>query len=76
MKAKLLPLTLKVLSSLREYSKLFSTHYSTMIERNRLTKKEAAEVLLKHKQIKGRSRDEKEIKGYYKAFDEMTKLAI
>ncbi len=41
-RAKLLPLTLKILSSLRESSKLFSTHYSTMIESNRLTKKEVA----------------------------------
>jgi Fic family protein len=73
-RVKSLPLTLKVLASLRESSKLFSTHYSTMIEGNRLTQKEVFEVLLQHKQIKGHERDEKEIKGYYKALDEVSKL--
>ena len=73
-RVKSLPLTPKVLASLRESSKLFSTHYSTMIEGNRLTQKEVSEVLLENKQIKGRERDEKEIKGYYKALDEVSKL--
>ncbi len=73
-RVKSLPLTPKVLASLRESSKLFSTHYSTMIEGNRLTQKEVSEVLLQHKQIKGRERDEKEIKGYYRALDEVSKL--
>jgi Fic family protein len=45
-----------------------------MIEGNRLTQKEVSEVLLQHKQIKGRERDEKEIKGYYRALDEVSKL--
>lgn len=73
-RVKSLPLTPKVLASLRESSKLFSTHYSTMIEGNRLTQKEVSEVLLRNKQIKGRERDEKEIKGYYRALDEISKL--
>jgi Fic family protein len=73
-KVKALPLTPKILTSLREYSKLFSTHYSTMIEGNRLTQKEVSEVILKKRQIKGKDRDEKEIKGYYRALDEVDKL--
>ncbi|MDR3195801.1 MAG: Fic family protein [Endomicrobium sp.] len=73
-RVRFLPLTPKALASLRESSKLFSTHYSTMIEGNRLTQKEVSEVLLQYKQIKGRQRDEKEIKGYYKALHEVSKL--
>ncbi len=72
---KTLPLTTKVLAGLRESSKLFSTHYSTMIEGNRLTEKEVKEVLLDNKSIRGRERDEKEIKGYYRALDEMAIIA-
>ena len=56
-KVKALPLTPKVLTSLRESSKLFSTHYSTMIEGNRLTQKEVSEVILQKRQIKGKARD-------------------
>lgn len=72
---KSLPLTPKVLAGLRESSKLFSTHYSTMIEGNRLTEKEVKEVLLENKQIKGRERDEKEVRGYYQALDEVGLLS-
>ncbi len=32
-----LPITTSVLASLRETARLYSTHYSTMIEGNRLT---------------------------------------
>jgi Fic family protein len=74
-RVQLLPLTPKVLTGLRESSRLFSTHYSTMIEGNRLTQKEVSDVLLKQKKVSGRERDEKEIKGYYKALDEAIKLA-
>ena len=73
-KVKALPLTPKVLTSLRESSKLFSTHYSTMIEGNRLTQKEVSEVILQKRQIKGKARDEKEIKGYYRALEEVDRL--
>jgi Fic family protein len=74
-RVRLLPFTPKVLAGLIESSKLFSTHYSTMIEGNRLTQKEVSEVILNHKQITGRQRDEKEIKGYYRALDEAIKIA-
>ena len=69
-----MPLTPKVPASFRESSKLFSARYSTMTEGNRLTQKEVSEILLRHKQIKGRERDEKEIKGYYRTLDEVSKL--
>jgi len=37
-----LPITPRVLARLRETSRLFSTHYSTRIEGNRLTREEVA----------------------------------
>lgn len=62
-----LPLTPMVLATLRETARLYSTHYSTMIEGNRLTCEQVEEVL-KHKgHFPGRERDEKEVKGYYVA---------
>ena len=45
-----------------------------MTEGNRLTQKEVSEILLRHKQIKDRERDEKEIKGYYIALDKVQTL--
>ncbi len=39
-----LPITPSVLASLRETARLFSTHYSTMIEGNRLTEKDVKAV--------------------------------
>jgi hypothetical protein len=43
-----------VLASLRESSRLFSTHLSTMIEGNRLTHKQVAQVIGKQGHIPGR----------------------
>ena len=45
-----------------------------MIEGNRLTQKEVSEVIIQKKQIIGKERDEKEIKGYYRDLDEVDKL--
>lgn len=75
-RVKSLPLTPKVPASFRESSKLFSARYSTMTEGNRLTQKEVSEILLRHKQIKDRERDEKEIKGYYIALDKVQSLFL
>ena len=62
-----LPLNLTVLASLRETARLHTTHYSTMIEGNRLDTAQIEEVI-KHKgHFPGRERDEKEVKGYYAA---------
>jgi Fic family protein len=72
---KTLPITPSVLSGLRESAKLYSTHYSTMIEGNRLTKKDVKAVIKENKHIPGKERDEKEVKGYYLALAEVEKLA-
>lgn len=38
-----LPITASVLTTLRETARLYSTHYSTMIEGNRLTQEQVSE---------------------------------
>lgn len=74
--ASLLPLTPAVLSSLRETARLYTTHYSTMIEGNRLNP-DQVEVILKHEgHFPGRERDEHEVKGYYAALTQVEKWAI
>lgn len=74
---KSLPINPKLLNSLRETAKLQTIHYSTQIEGNRLSQEEVLEVIKRNKVISntGRIRDEKEIKGYYIAFDYVEKLA-
>lgn len=68
-----LPLTPTVLSSLRETARLYTTHYSTMIEGNRLDP-DQVEVVLKHRgHFPGRERDEYEVKGYYAALTQVEK---
>lgn len=68
-----LPLTPTVLSSLRETARLYTTHYSTMIEGNRLDPSQV-EVILKHQgHFPGRERDEHEVKGYYAALTQLEK---
>ena len=68
-----LPLTPQVLSSPRETARLYTTHYSTMIEGNKLDP-EQIEVVLKHKgHFPGRERDEHEVKGYYAALKQVEK---
>lgn len=61
-----LPLTPAALHSLRESARMASTHYSTMIEGNRLTLEQVQDVIQK-KQSAGRQRDEQEVRGYYAA---------
>ena len=72
--AKHLPLTPKVIRSLRESAKLMTTHYSTMIEGNLLTIDEVKEVILHKGHFPRRERDEKEVKGYYLALAELDSL--
>lgn len=62
-----LPLTISVLASLRESAKLSATHYSTMIEGNRLSSEQVKEVIQHKKHIPHKKRDELEVLGYYKA---------
>src|SRR5580692_2084374 len=65
-----LPITPRVLASLRDTARLFSTHYSTMIEGNRLTQGQVAQVIGGDEHFPGRERDQDEVKGYYAALDE------
>ena len=66
-----LPVTPKVLASLRETARLFTTHYSTMIEGNRLEPEQVEEVLKHEGHFPGRERDEHEVKGYYAALKQV-----
>jgi Fic family protein len=70
-----LPITLSVLASLRETARLYSTHYSTMIEGNRLTQEEVSNVIVHKEHFPGRERDEKEVLGYYMALEKLEQLA-
>ena len=70
-----LPITPRVLANLRETARLSSTHYSTMIEGNRLTQEQVAQVIGGERRFPGRERDLDEVKGYYAALDEAERLA-
>jgi Fic family protein len=70
-----LPITASVLASLRETALLFSTHYSTQIEGNRLTQEQVSDVVKHRQHFPGRERDEKEVLGYYAAMNEVERLA-
>jgi hypothetical protein len=54
-----LPLTPKVLTSLRETARLYTTHYSTMIEGNQLEVDQIEAVLQKKGHFPGKERDER-----------------
>ena len=71
-----LPLTATVLSSLRETARLYTTHYSTMIEGNRLDPNQIEVVLKNEGHFPGRERDEHEVKGYYTALTQVEKWAV
>jgi Fic family protein len=69
-----LPIHPTLLASLRESAMLVSTHYSTMIEGNRLTHDEVEQVVGQSRHFDGRKRDEAEVKGYYAAIQELETL--
>lgn len=69
-----LPVTPSVLASLRESARLFSTHFSTMIEGNRLTQEQVTKVIEHQEHFPGRERDEKEVLGYYAALEKLEQL--
>lgn len=71
----LLPLTPKLLTGLRETAKLSATHYSTMIEGNRLTQEEVNKVIKNNIKIPGKTRDEAEVKGYFSALSYVEELS-
>jgi Fic family protein len=70
-----LPITAAVLATLRETARLFSTHYSTMIEGNRLTQEQVTKVIDRREHFPGRARDEKEVLGYYVALEQLEAYA-
>lgn len=70
-----LPITPSVLAALRETARLFSTHYSTMIEGNRLTQEQVSKVIGEKHRFPGRARDEREVLGYYAAVETLEKFA-
>lgn len=70
-----LPITPSVLATLRETARLYSTHYSTMIEGNRLTQEQVSKVIERQEHFAGRERDEKEVLGYYAALERAEQLA-
>ncbi len=70
-----LPITPSVLATLRETARLFSTHYSTMIEGNRLTQEQVSRVIGEKEHFPGRERDEQEVLGYYAALEKLEQFA-
>lgn len=74
-KVALLPVNPTVLGSLRETAKLYTTHYSTMIEGNQLKPAEIKEIIQLKGHFPGRERDEHEVKGYYAALAQLEQYA-
>jgi cell filamentation protein, protein adenylyltransferase len=70
-----LPITSSVLVGLRETARLFSTHYSTMIEGNRLAREEVSSLIEQGRHFPGRERDEAEVLGYYAAIERLERFA-
>lgn len=70
-----LPLTPLILASLRETARLYTTHYSTMIEGNALSAGQVEDVLKHARHFPGRERDENEVKGYYTALAKVEQFA-
>ncbi len=65
-----LPVTARLIASLRETARLQSTHYSTQIEGNALTESEVKQVVKDNKGgFPGRERDEREVKDYFLALE-------
>lgn len=74
-KVGLLPVNPTVLASLRETAKLYTTHYSTLIEGNQLKPDEIKEIIQHEEHFPGRERDEQEVKGYYAALAQLEQYA-
>jgi len=64
-----------VAEALRFKAHIRSTHYSTMIEGNRLTLKETEMVVQQGRLFPGRERDMLEVERYYQALQQMEKWA-
>ncbi len=70
-----LPISPRLIASLRESARLLSTHYSTQIEGNRLTLPEVEKAIAGQGGFPGRERDEREVRNYYKAADKAEAIA-
>ena len=70
-----LPIDVEMLRSLRETARLAATHYSTQIEGNRLTQIQVQETLAGAR-FPGRERDVKEVRNYYRAMEEVERIAL
>ncbi len=68
-KTENLSLTPFILASLRETARLYTTHYSTMIEGNHLEIEQVEQVIHHKGHFPGREREESEVKGYYQALE-------
>ena len=69
-----LPLTTRMLDSLRRTARLLSTHYSTQIEGNKLTPTQVAAVIDGEGNFPGRQRDEAEVRHYFQALEYVEKF--
>ena len=69
-----LPIDVEMLRSLRETARLAATHYSTQIEGNRLTQTQVEETLAGAR-FPGRERDTTEVRNYYRAIEDVERLA-
>ena len=69
-----LPIDVEMLGSLRETARLVATHYSTQIEGNRLTQSQVQKTL-SGARFPGRERDTMEVRNYYRAIEEVERLA-
>jgi Fic family protein len=69
-----LPLTARMLDSLRRTARLLSTHFSTQIEGNRLTPAQVAAVAEGEGSFPGRERDEAEVRHYFAALEYVERL--
>lgn len=69
-----LPLTAKMLDSLRRTARLLSTHFSTQIEGNRLTAAQVVAVVEGEGAFPGRERDEAEVRHYFAALEHVERL--
>ena len=64
-----------MLASLRETARLYTTHYSTMIEGNRLEPTQIKSILNHEGHFPGRTREEHEVKGYYAGLTQVEQWA-
>lgn len=66
-----LPVTVTLLTALRETARLQATHYSTQIEGNRLTLAQVQDAISGAGQFQGQERDAREVRHYFQALDEV-----